>query len=81
MGVINTHDLDLQIMAINNIVEESVKHGADDGGSYANNPFGLVAALENWIKINDFEGLCCVKMVDNDDDWCGIKIVRTIGDR
>lgn len=68
--------INLQIVLINNIVEEAVKHGADNGGSYANNPDRLIAALEDWIKINNLENLCYVGYFGNDDDECGIKIAR-----
>lgn len=77
MGVdCRENGLNIQIMLINNIVEEAVKHGADDGGSYENNPFKLEAALEDWIKINNLEDFCYVGYFDDSDAWCKLKIAR-----
>lgn len=77
MGVdCRENGLNIQIMLINNIVEEAVKHGADDGGSYENNPSKLKAALEDWIKINNLEDFCYVGYFDDSDDWCKLKIAR-----
>lgn len=77
MGVdCRENGLNIQIMLINNIVEEAVKHGADDGGSYGNNPFKLKAALEDWIKINNLEDFCYVGYFDDSDAWCELKIAR-----
>lgn len=68
MGVdCRENGLNIQIMLINNIVEEAVKHGADDGGSYENNPFKLKAALEDF---------CYVGYFDDSDAWCELKIAR-----
>lgn len=42
-----------KINLMNQIIDEAVKHGADSGGSYANNEEDLAKAVEEWLK---FEG-------------------------
>jgi hypothetical protein len=44
----------MEIELINNIVCEAVKHGADAGGSYDSNSYGLTVALQRYL---DFKGI------------------------
>lgn len=67
--------LNLQILLINNICEAAVQHGYDELCDLSNSE-GLIASLEDWIKINNLEDFCHVVYVDDPDCLCGIKIGR-----
>lgn len=48
---------DVLIEYINNLIEEAVMHGADNGGSYNNNQENLVntmAAFGRWYGLKDY---------------------------
>lgn len=48
---------DVLIEYINNIIEEAVMHGADNGGSYNNNQENLVnvmSAFGRWYGLKDY---------------------------
>lgn len=67
--------LNLQILLINNICEAAVQHGYDELCDLSDSE-GLIASLEDWIKINNLEDFCHVVYVDDPDCLCGIKIGR-----
>lgn len=64
-----------KINLMNRIVNEAVKHGADSGGSYANNEEDLVKSIEDWLK---FEGYNDEYEVIDDvyDKWSNVGIVE-----
>lgn len=55
--------LNLQILLINNICEAAVQHGYDELCDLSNSE-GLIASLEDWIKINNLEDFCHVVYVE-----------------
>lgn len=42
-------DDEKEVEFINEIIAESIKHGADLGGSYNNNLEGLIESVNNWL--------------------------------
>lgn len=64
-----------KINLMNRIIDEAVKHGADSGGSYANNEEDLVKSIEDWLK---FEGYNDEYEVIDDvyDKWSNVGIVE-----
>lgn len=66
------HEIDL----INNILEQAVRHGADDGGSYDNNEGNLFDALNDWLKYRKLIDKYEVVHTDCDSTWCKMRIVK-----
>ena len=46
-----------EIELMNDVLEQAVAHGADQGGAYSQNEENLIAAVNNWLKFRDLEGV------------------------
>lgn len=46
--------MEKEIKLINNIIAEAIIHGADSGGSYEQNEYNLITAINEWLI---FKGL------------------------
>lgn len=44
-----------EIKIINRIIFESIRHGADSGGSYDSNGDNLIESVEEWLKLKDLQ--------------------------
>lgn len=53
-----------EIKNINQIIIESVIHGADSGGSYDSNENNLINSINNWLELKDLKGKYEVKEVE-----------------
>ena len=48
-------NMEEEIKIINRIIFESVKHGADAGGSYDSNGDNLIESVEEWLKLKGLQ--------------------------
>lgn len=53
-----------EINCINQIIIESVIHGADSGGSYDSNENNLIKSLNNWLELKNLKAKYEVKEVE-----------------
>ena len=67
-----SHKIDL----MNNILEQAVAHGADQGGSYNQNEENLIAAVNDWLKFRDLEGVFVIANVSGRGQYyCKLQII------
>jgi hypothetical protein len=68
--------MEKEIEIINKIIKESIIHGADAGGSYEQNEYNLIVAINEWLI---FKGLHHRYTVEEDvyvgDGWAVHQIV------
>ncbi len=53
-----------EIKSINQIIIESVIHGADSGGSYDSNENNLINSINNWLELKQLKDEYEVKEVE-----------------
>ena len=65
-----------EIELMNDILEQAVAHGADQGGSYSQNEENLIAAVNNWLKFRDLEGVFVITNVSGRGQYyCKLQII------
>ena len=68
-----------EIKSINQIIIESVIHGADSGGSYDSNENNLINSINNWLELKQLKNKYEVKEVEvhiRRELWFMIQIVK-----
>lgn len=70
--------MDKEIKLVNRIILEAIVHGADAGGSYAQNEEGLKRSITRWLKYKGFDDKYTIKEKDVEKwqgDWPALQIV------
>lgn len=68
-----------EINCMNQIIIESVIHGADSGGIYGSNENNLINSINNWLELKHLKDKYEVKEVEvhiKRQLWCMIQIVK-----
>ena len=69
-------ELSHEINLMNNILEQAVAHGADQGGSYSQNEENLIAAVNDWLKFRNLEGVFVIANVSGRGQYyCKLQII------
>ena len=68
-------EIEHEIELVNNILEQAVRHGADDGGSYDNNEGNLFEAVYEWLKYRNLIDKYEVVHTGDNSNWCKLRIV------
>lgn len=69
-------EIEHEIELVNNILEQAVRHGTDDGGSYDNNEGNLFCAVNEWLKYRNLIDKYEVVHDDDCSNWCKMRIVE-----
>lgn len=67
--------MEKEIEIINKIIKESIIHGADAGGSYEQNEYNLIVAVNEWLIFKGLHNRYTVKKGVCVDGWVVHQIV------
>lgn len=64
-----------EIKIINKIIAEAVCHGADAGGSYDQNAYNLITAINQWLIFKGWANRYTVEETIAENEWHTYQIV------
>lgn len=72
--------MEKEIKIINKIIAEAVCHGADAGGSYDQNEYNLIIAINQWLLFKGLANRYTVEETIAENDWHTYQIVPIVDD-
>lgn len=67
--------MEKEIKIINKIIAEAVCHGADSGGSYDQNAYNLIIAINQWLIFKGLANRYTVEETIAENEWHTYQIV------
>lgn len=72
--------MEKEIKIINKIIAEAVCHGADAGGSYDQNAYNLITAINQWLIFKGWANRYTVEETIAENEWHTYQIIPIVND-